>query len=225
VGANVTVPHKAAVARLVDVLGPEARATGAVNTVVRAGSRLHGHNTDVPGFLAALREDGGCDPAGARAVVLGAGGAARAVSFALLAAGAAAVRVYNRTPERAAALVAALGDAGGRLTVAAGDAGAAVQGCDLIVNCTTLGMAHGPAAAASPLTVTEIPPDAFVCDIVANPLVTPLLAAAQSRGCRTLGGLPMLVRQGAAAFTLWTGQPAPVAVMFAAARRAMRTES
>jgi shikimate dehydrogenase len=223
VGANVTVPHKEAVARLIDTRSPEAGATGAVNTVVRAGGRLHGHNTDIPGFLAALREDGGFDPAGVRAVVLGAGGAARAVAYALLSAGAATVRVHNRTPERAAALVAALGEADGRLTAAGGDAGAAVQGCDLIVNCTTLGMAHGPTADASPLAAAAIPPGAFVCDIVANPLVTPLLAAARARGCRTLGGLPMLVRQGAAAFTLWTGQPAPVAVMLAAARRAMRT--
>ena len=224
-GANVTVPHKEAVARLVNTLSPEAAATGAVNTVVRADGGLRGHNTDITGFLDALRQDGGFDPGGARAVVLGAGGAARAVVYALLQAGAASIAVYNRSPERAAALVVALGENGGRLAVAAGDVGAAVRDRDLIVNCTTLGMAHGATADASPLAGEEIPPGAFVCDIVANPLVTPLLALARARGCRTLGGLPMLVRQGAAAFTLWTGQPAPVQVMFAAAARAMGLEA
>lgn len=226
VGANVTVPHKQAVLALVDTVSDEARATGAVNTIVRRDGRLIGANTDIGGFLDALRSDGGFEPQGVRAVVLGAGGAARAVVYALLAAGAERVWVHNRTRVRAAALVEALSRGDGRLAVAEDDlAGphSPLRGCDLLVNCTTLGMAHSSSADAAYLAAEQIPPEVFVCDIVANPPETPLLARARRRGCRTLGGLPMLVRQGAASFTLWTGRPAPIDVMFAAARRAMQT--
>jgi shikimate dehydrogenase len=225
VGANVTVPHKEAVPALLDSLSDEARAVGAVNTIVRRDRALLGHNTDIAGFLTALRDDGGFDPVDAQVVVLGAGGAARAVVYALLSAGAAQVRLWNRTPARAAALVAALDRGDGRLRVvdaATTDARASLRTCDLLVNCTTLGMAHGASAGDAPLAEADIPPETFVCDIVANPPETPLMARARRRGCRTLGGLPMLVRQGAASFTLWTGREAPVEVMFAAARQAMQ---
>ena len=228
VGANVTVPHKEAVGALLDSVGDEARATGAVNTIVRRGARLEGYNTDIVGFADALREDGGFDVCGARAGVLGAGGAARAVVYALLAGGAAQVWVHNRTPQRAEALVAALDPGDGRLAALTGDPGdraSPLRACDLLVNCTTLGMAHGPTAADAYLREEQIPPGAFVCDIVANPAQPPLLARARARGCRTLGGLPMLVRQGAAAFTLWTGRSAPLDVMFAAARAVLSAES
>jgi shikimate dehydrogenase len=221
-GANVTVPHKQAVLPLVDRLHPTAQRAGAVNTIVNAGGRLVGHNTDISGFLEALRLDGGVDPRNARAVVIGAGGAARAVVIALLDAGIAHVRVVNRTLERAAALVAAL--ANGRADAAPLEprrARALLAGADLVVNCTTVGMRHGVHEHELPVPAEAIPDGAMVVDIVANPLETPLLRAAAARGCRTLGGLPMLVRQGAAAFTLWTGMPAPVPVMMAAAERAM----
>jgi shikimate dehydrogenase len=223
-GANVTVPYKEAVTRLLDRISDEAAAVGAVNTIVRDGDRLLGYNTDIAGFLDALRFEGGLDVHGVRACVLGAGGAARAAVYALLSGGVARVSVHNRTRERADALVSSLDPGDGRLVAAGGDAGAAVAGCDLIVNCTSMGMAGSALAGASPLPAAQIPPGAFVYDIVANPAITPLLAAARSRGCRTLGGLPMLVRQGAAAFTLWTGRPAPLDVMFHAARKAMSAE-
>jgi shikimate dehydrogenase len=220
-GANVTVPHKEAVLAYLDVLSEEAQQTGAVNTIVRRDGRLEGHNTDIAGFEAALREDGGFDPRDARALVLGAGGAARAVIWALLQGGATRVSLWNRTPERADALAGALDPTRRRLRVVDDGVGEAAADATLIVNCTTLGMAGGPGAARSPLLEAEIPSGALVFDIVANPLETPLLAAARARGCRTLGGLAMLVRQGATGFELWTGRPAPLAVMFDAARRAM----
>lgn len=221
-GANVTVPHKQAVLPLLDRLDPAAERAGAVNTIVNEGGRLVGYNTDITGFLEALRVDGGSDPRGARAVVLGAGGAARAVVIALLDAGAARVRVLNRSPARAAALVAELADGRGEAAALEPDnAARLLAGADLVVNCTTVGMRHTAQEHELPVPAAAIPVGALVVDIVANPPVTALLAAAAERGCRTLGGLPMLVRQGAEAFTLWTGRPAPVSVMMDAAHRAM----
>src|SRR5262249_43696241 len=116
---------------------------------------------------------------------------------------------------------------GGRLAALAGDHGdpaSLLRFCDVLVNCATLGMAHSAESDTAYLTEEQIPPGIVVVDIVANPAVTPLLARARARGGRTLGGLSMLVRQGAAAFTLWTGREAPLAVMFAAARKGMRHE-
>lgn len=224
-GANVTVPHKQAVMPLLDQIDPEARQTGAVNTIVSGSGRLTGHNTDIVGFVESLRVDGGLEPAGLFAVVLGAGGAARAVVHALLGAGAARVLVLNRTERRAIEL--AEGTRSSVVSAAAlatdPDAAAAlVRGCDLLINCTTIGMRHGATEHDMPLPQAAIPSGSFVADIVANPLVTPLLAAAAARQCRTLGGLPMLVRQGAASFRLWTGLQPPIAVMFEAASRAMQ---
>lgn len=220
-GANITVPYKEAVPPLLDAIADTAARVGAVNTITREGFTLTGHNTDVQGFLDALTLDGGFHPGGCSAVLLGAGGAARAVAVALLSAGASRVMVLNRTPRRADALVAALGGDSRLTTLDGPEASSAAGGADLIVNCTTLGLAGSAGAAESFLREEQIPSRAFVYDIVANPLETPLLNLARRRGCPTLGGLPMLVRQGAAAFTLWTGRPAPLAVMMAAARDAM----
>lgn len=211
-GANVTIPHKEAVTEFLDEVDPEADRIGAVNTIVRREGRLLGYNTDGVGFLQPLRQ-AGFDPRGRRVLVVGAGGAARAVVAALLDAGAAAVVVANRTQGRAEELARRFGIA------AAASAEDAAREAELIVNCTPVGMAGGPRGL--PLNPRRIRPGAFVYDIVANPPQTPLLAAARSRGCRTLGGLPMLVCQGAASFRLWTGQEPPLEVMMAAARRAL----
>jgi shikimate dehydrogenase len=223
-GANVTVPHKRAVMPLLDEVGEAARRTGAVNTIVVRDGRLAGYNTDIEGFVSALREDGGLEPKGLRVAVLGAGGAARAVVWGLLGVGAAEVLVLNRTVARAQELAADLG--AGR--VHAIPLPAEPERCatlladrDLLVHCTAIGMRHSATEGQSPLPAAAIPPGCFVVDIVANPLETPLLRDAATRGCRTLGGLPMLVRQGAASFALWTGHHAPLDVMFAAARQAM----
>ena len=224
-GANVTVPHKEGVIALLDAVDDLARRAGAVNTLVRNGEHLAGYNTDIAGFRRALREAGGFDAAGKRAVVLGAGGAARAVVLALELEGAASVVVANRHAERALRLVDDLSRAGGPglapLPWEEATCAARLREADLLVNCTTLGMAGGAAASDSPVEASALRSGLFVCDIVANPRVTPLLAAAATAGCACLGGLPMLVYQGAASFARWTGREAPIAVMLSAAELAM----
>ena len=227
-GFNVTIPHKQAVMPLLDEVDPTARDVGAVNTVVRTAGRLVGANTDVAGFLAALRDEGAYDPRGRSALLLGAGGAARAVAYALLTEGAARVAIANRSPQRARALAAELNarfpatvDALPLDAEALAPRLAAGAPADLLVNCTSLGMAHGPDPDASPIPDALIPAESLVYDLVYNPQETPLLAAARRAGARTLGGLPMLVYQGAVAFRLWTGRDAPVDVMLRAASAAL----
>ncbi len=223
-GANVTVPHKQAVIPLLDAVDEAAGHAGAVNTIVNREGRLTGYNTDIEGFLSALRLDGGFEPKGATVAVLGAGGAARAIVWGLVQAGASRVLVLNRTVARAEALVSAMPDGKTAAAPLAGDGEALsklLTPIDLLVNCTTAGMLHAAGEGMLPLAAGLLQPAWFVVDIVANPAVTPLLRAAAERGCRTLGGLSMLVRQGARSLELWTGRPAPFAIMLDAARRAM----
>ncbi len=215
VGTNVTIPHKEAVARLVDELTPAARAIGAVNTLtVQADGRLQGDNTDAGGALAALAE-AGVEVAGRRAVVLGAGGAARAVAYALCGAGAYVV-LANRTPARATALAAALAPhAAGLEAIALSDAAAlqrSIAQAALLVNATSAGMHPGPEVSPLPDGV-RLEPHLAVMDLVYAPRRTRLLADAAAAGCRTVEGLRMLVHQGALAFERWTGRPAPLDVM------------
>jgi len=223
-GSCVTVPHKEAVIPYLDRVSEGARRIGAVNTIVNRDGTLEGYNTDVTGFLRALREDGDFDPAGKRVLLLGAGGAARAAGRALVDAGVASMTIANRAIEldMAHRLVAALGS-GTALEAIPLEREALIirNGWDLIVNCTTLGMWHGPGEDESPLPDDLIPPRALVYDVVYNPEKTPLLRAAARTGARTLGGLHMLVYQGAEAFQLWTGRDAPLEVMFEAARQAL----
>jgi shikimate dehydrogenase len=223
-GANVTIPHKESVIPRLDEIDERAGRVGAVNTIVNVDGRLHGHNTDVAGFIRALREDGEFRPAGKRVVVAGAGGAARAVVAGLLEAKAASVSVINRTLSRANRLVEDLrAVAGGSELRALPEmyaSWAAVMGsCDLLVDCTSTGTAG--LDEESPVPVDLIRSSMFVYDLVYDPAETPLMAAARERGAGVLGGLPMLVYQGAAAFEMWTGEPAPLEVMFEAARRAL----
>lgn len=220
-GANVTVPYKEFAFRFVDDLDETARRIGAVNTIVNIGGRLTGYNTDAPGFLRAVREDADFDPAGRSALVLGAGGAARAVAFALAEAGAAPIFIANRTAERAAALAAGVREELPAASVQTVPWGEAPAESALIVNATTMGMSHGGAEGESPLPAERIPSGALVVDLVYNPETTPLLEAAEAAGARTLDGLPMLIYQGAEAFEMWVGRKAPVDVMKAAARAAM----
>ena len=223
-GANVTVPHKERVAGLVDRLDAAAAAMGAVNTIVREDDSLAGYNTDAYGFVTSLRAKAGFDPCGKRAVLLGAGGAARAAVFALAEEGVRSLVIANRTLERAESLAAGLGSAipdiaavplgGHGLERAAAEA-------DLIVNSTSVGMQGGSAGSVSPLRSELIPDSALVYDMVYNPARTPLLEEAARADAACLGGLPMLVYQGAGAFELWTGLDAPVEVMFKAAEEAL----
>jgi shikimate dehydrogenase len=223
-GANVTIPYKEAVLPLLDKVDQLARRIGAVNTIVKKDDKLVGYNTDASGFMKALEEEGGFVPKGKRAILLGAGGAARAVGFALVGAGVKSLVILNRTQDRGEALawdlkiadteVIALLWKDGRTLKALGE-------CDLLVNCTSVGMKDSTAEGKSPIGVGLIPKRALVYDVVYNPIETPLISAAKKAGARTLGGLSMLVYQGAAAFELWTDQPAPVDIMMRMAKRAL----
>jgi shikimate dehydrogenase len=230
-GANVTIPHKEAVMALVDLLDETAKRVGAVNTVVNEKGRLSGHNTDVAGFLRALREDAAFDPAGARVLVAGAGGAARAVVVALVQSGAASVIVINRNFVRASKLVQELSAAsdetqlGGLPDIYASWHTASI-GCDLLINCTPAGsdpLPTGGGAADSAIPLDILHSGMLVYDLAYLPAETPLMAAARAAGCRVIGGLPMLIYQGAVSFQLWTGREPPVDLMFDAARSALET--
>jgi shikimate dehydrogenase len=216
-GLSVTMPHKADVAALVDTRSDVATRLQAVNCVINRDGSLRGANTDGEGFLASLRRAAAFEPAGTRCLVIGAGGAARAVVDALAGAGAADVAVVNRTPDRAAD-VAALAGAAGRV-VARADAAEVAQ-ADLVVNATPVGMA----GLADGVEQWLVDPSLFhagqvVTDLVYAPRPTSWLAAAAGAGATTVDGLGMLVHQAAAQVDLWTGLVAPVEVMWQAATR------
>jgi shikimate dehydrogenase len=223
-GANVTIPHKHAALALADVASETARAIGAANTLTfAADGSIAAENTDAPGLIAAL----GSSPRGRRALVLGAGGSARAAVWALLAQGAADVAIWNRTPERAQALAKELGARAVAAPVAA----------EILVNCTPVGLdgsaaAPGGSAAAAGLERSATEAEALnhlglafdqiaeysdVVDLTYNARSTPLLAAARAHGARTVDGLEILVAQGALSLELWTGRQAPREVMARAA--------
>jgi shikimate dehydrogenase len=213
-GVNITIPHKTAVLPLLDEIDEQAKLIGAVNCIVNDSGRLTGHNTDAPGFLSALRR-GGFEPKGEKAVVLGAGGAARAVVFALRAAGA-AVTIVNRTPAAAIALAAAANVDALPLT----NLNQALAGASLVVNGTSVGMS--PEEDTTPLPASLLRPGMLVFDTVYRPRPTRLLKEAASAGCAVIDGLEMLVEQGALAFVLWTGAAAPRPVMRQAAEAALQ---
>ena len=223
-GLNVTIPHKLRVAELVDRRTPAAERLGAVNTVDANGGRLVGDNTDVEGFARALTEHGAFDPHGQRAVLLGAGGAGRAVAWALRDLGVEHLTLANRRRDRADALADALdGQPLGIASCGLDDPALqrALRDAALLVNATSLGMAGGPGPETAPLPAAWLHDELFVCDIVYRPAETPLLAHARSSGCRVLGGLEMLVVQGAVSLERWLGRPAPVGTMMDAARHAL----
>jgi shikimate dehydrogenase len=222
-GLSVTMPHKADVAALVDSCTDVATRLGAVNCVSNQGGTLLGANTDGQGFLASLERAAGFTPAGKRCLVIGAGGAARAVTDALAVAGASEVAVVNRTPERALAVAALAGSAGRVVAVAAVDTALVAQ-AELVVNATPVGMA-GVASSSPSSTAGDEPwlvdpaqlhAGQVVIDLVYAPRPTPWLAAAGAAGATTVDGLGMLVHQAAAQLELWTGLPAPVAAMWQA---------
>jgi shikimate dehydrogenase len=203
VGANVTIPHKEAALALADEATPAARAIGAANTLTFAQGAIHAANTDAPGLLAALP----APPAGQVALVLGAGGSARAAAYALREAGAARVVVWNRTPERAARLAADLGVEAVDRPIAA----------DLLVNCTSVGLADGEFKTL-PVGADSLGNYATVADLVYRAGGTGLVAEARRRGCAVVDGLEILVRQGALSLQAWTGLEAPIDAMRDGAR-------
>jgi shikimate dehydrogenase len=217
-GANVTIPHKHAALALATQASPAAREIGAANTLTfAADGTIAAENTDGPGLIAALERLADL-PAHPRALVLGAGGSARAAVWALRQAGASEVSVWNRTPERAETLARELGARPVR----------APQAADLLVNCTSVGLDRGGDVQRSAtegealnqlgLTFDQVGKYPYVVDLVYSSGSTQLLAAAVSHGSRTLDGLEILVAQGALSLESWTGKTAPLQVMRSAAR-------
>jgi shikimate dehydrogenase len=226
-GLSVTMPHKADAARAVDRLTPVAERLGVVNTVIVGDDELVGDSTDGAGFVDALAQEG-FDPDGRRCVVLGSGGAARAVALALAAAGAAAVIVVGRRPEAAAACASLAGPAGRVGTVDE------VAGADLIVNATPVGMdrpgfggGEGTGLALLPLGLDaeRVGPGQFVADLIYAPAVTPLLTAAGRQGAMAVNGLGMLLHQAGRQIQAWTGLAPPLDVMAAAVLAALELRS
>ncbi len=227
-GFNVTVPYKETVLKYLDAVRPEARAIGAVNTVYRRGKRWVGTNTDMEGFLMALMKDGKFRPAGKKAVVLGAGGAARAVVYGLSRERVKEVLIADCFPEKAGKIARDMRKVFPRVLYRAVEAGIplikdAVKKADIITNATPLGLKK-----KDPRVIPEdwIPEGRsgkkVFMDLIYNPAETPFLKTARRKGHRTLNGLGMLLYQGARAFEHWTGRKAPVVVMRQALFQALR---
>ncbi len=211
-GANVTIPHKERVVPLMDRRTEEALATGAVNTITKEGKRLVGHNTDVPGFRTALDRLVGRQKMPRQAVVLGAGGGARAVVYGLIAEGFQRVVIFNRHLHRAEGLVRHFSKSAAHMELRAMPWHESVIEAELsktrvFVNATAIGL-HGD---ETPVPGELIPPGLLVLDLIYRK--TRLLRDAESAGCTVADGETMLLHQGAAAFTLWTGRPAPLELM------------
>ncbi len=221
VGSSVTIPHKESVMALLDEVSEGARLIGSVNTIVSREGKLIGYNTDAPGFLRGLRENGGYEPEGKDTVLVGTGGAGRAVAFGLAGEGVASLMLVNRTVARAERLRE-------EVSRAYPDVRVLVEGdipedfeYHLLVNGTSVGMKHTAMEEASPVSRDRLVPGGLVYDLIYNPEETVLLKQAKEAGSQTLGGLPMLVFQGVEAFELWFGREAPVEAMFRAAQEAM----
>ena len=223
-GLNVTIPHKVAVIPLLDELELLAEKTGAVNTIVNDKGHLKGYNTDAAGFLKSLLERG-VEPRGKKVVVLGAGGASRAISF-TLAEGGAEIVILNRKLEMDWAVE--LAGSISRFSIKEAEAlelnddnlSSALKAADILVNATSIGMS--PDINRSPVPAGQLHPGLVVFDVVYNPLKTRLLAEAEAAGAETISGIEMLVWQGALAFELWTGASAPIYIMKAEAIKALK---
>ena len=211
-GANVTIPHKERVVPLVDRLTEEAHATGAVNTITKEGKRLVGHNTDVPGFKVALDRLVGKQKMPRNAVVLGAGGGARAVVYGLITEGFQRIVVFNRHLHRAEGMVKHFGRSAAHMELRAMPWHESIIEAELakakvLVNATSIGLTSDE----SPVPAEILPPDLLTLDLIYNR--TKLLRDAEAAGNTVSDGELMLLHQGAAAFTLWTGKPAPLELM------------
>lgn len=221
-GVNLTIPHKVAVIEQLDEIAPDAAIIGAVNTVRREGDRLIGENTDGKGFLRGLRADAGVDPENKRVVVLGAGGAARAIVTELTLAGAADVLVVNRSVTRGRQMVAGLASKT-RAVIRFEpwpDTYVVPAATDILVNATSIGL-YPDVDAMPAVDLSGASSEMLVSDVVFNPPETRLIRAARQRGLPVLDGLAMLVYQGVIGFELWTGRKAPESVMKDALRKAL----
>ena len=223
-GLNVTIPHKEHIIEFLDEVDEDARALGAVNTVVNRAGKLTGYNTDGDGFVRSLTEETGFVPAGKSAVVIGAGGAARGIVAALLKHGTRDIVIANRTVKRAEAI----GD-----EFRESFDGAAIEtvcltgelmepfmnGVDIVINASSLGMEGKDPLDTSMLFLDKLSKETVVSDIVYQPLDTDLVMAAEAAGLKAHRGLGMLIHQGAIGFELWTGSEAPLEAMWSAAKK------
>jgi shikimate dehydrogenase len=207
-GLSVTMPHKETVANLLDRCTHQVKKLGVVNCVYRDEGTLVGHNTDGEGFLRSLKEETKEDVTGKTYLIIGAGGAARAVSLALGESGAKEVIVTNRDETKASSVASLAGLAGrvGKISEA--------HFADVIINATPLGMGGTGNDEQLPLPIANIQKEHIVVDLIYNPLETPLLTSARQMGARTVNGIGMLVHQAALQYSLWTGKEAPLDVMF-----------
>jgi shikimate dehydrogenase len=224
-GVNVTIPHKVEIMQYLDEIDAGAEAVGAVNTIVNDGGRLTGYNTDGIGYVRSLKEEAAPELAGKRVVVLGAGGAARGIVYALSLEQPERITIANRTVERAQELADALGGTCGDLRAAGQESlEAACREADIVVNTTSVGMY--PHTADIPMGVSSawLKPDAVASEIIYNPMKTRFLLEAEAAGRRIHGGLGMFIYQGAYAFEYWTGKPAPVSAMRDAVLDAFTTQ-
>jgi shikimate dehydrogenase len=216
-GLNVTMPYKQAVLPFLDELDETAAHAGAVNTIEFKNGKLIGHNTDGTGFIKSLERDAGFTAAGKKALIIGAGGAARSIAMALGREGAASIKVLNRNKSKAEKLIGLIGAYFPACEIKIGGLEEAdIAGYDLIVNATSVGMENNPGL---PLAAEGITPDQIVYDIIYWPLETEFLRAADEKGACTINGLRMLLFQGAESFSIWTGKPAPVDLMAAALKQ------
>jgi shikimate dehydrogenase len=222
-GVNITIPHKEAVMGLLDEISTEAVAIGAVNTIVNKNGRLIGYNTDGNGYLSSLKEDSSFNPKGKRILVIGAGGAAKGVIYAIAKESPKTIVIANRTLERAEALAAKLKRRFNNLEVIPIELYSTIftnhlEETDLLVNTTSLGM-KGKGTLDIP--IDRLPAHATVSDILYVPLKTKLLFDAEKRALKTHNGLGMLIHQGAIGFSLWTGIAAPKDIMRKALEEAL----
>jgi shikimate dehydrogenase len=213
-GLNVTIPHKIEVMAFLDEVHEGARAAGAVNTVVNENGRLIGYNTDGIGYVRSLKEEVESDLTGKTIVVLGAGGAARGILWALAQENPAAIILANRTEEKAIELAASFSMESHISVIPWKTLREVCAYADVVINTTSVGMSpHGDAV---PIDTTWLKSGSVASDLIYNPLKTTFLLQAEQRGCKIHGGLGMFIYQGAYAFEYWTGQPAPIEVMRAA---------
>jgi shikimate dehydrogenase len=210
-GLNVTIPHKIEVMAFLDEISEGARAAGAVNTIVNDSGRLIGYNTDGIGYVRSLKEETEPNLAGKTIIVLGAGGAARGILWALAQEKPAAILVANRTESKAAELAASFSPDYRISSIPWNELREACSAADVVVNTTSVGMS--PNVDALPIDASWLKPRSIASDLIYNPLKTAFLRQAEQLGCRIHGGLGMFIYQGAYAFEYWTGEPAPVQAM------------
>ena len=214
-GANVTVPYKLEVMKYLDDISATALKIAAVNTIVNRNGKLFGYNTDAEGYIRGLKEAAGFEPKNKVAVVLGAGGAARAVAYALLKTAVSKLYIHNRTAEKAEKIAKDFADLGNIEAVNYARFAKEITNCDIFVNSTTVGMEKdGKDPKISP--IGQMPLHSFISDLIYKPAKTKLLLDAQKLNLKAQNGLPMLVYQGALAFEKWTGNKAPIEIMFKA---------